>query len=183
MTPRLRAALENKMSHWPTSTEKGRSIPGAEQMRRISVLSSFNWSLFWTTQTLMSEMQASMVRERVKASEGESDFYSSVSSTNIWWETEWWLITSERGWVYRMKRIGPKTEPWGTPQVRSEGEDFIPFTVTTCVLSVFVIRSCFCCCFFLFFVCCNLQFRFNESELSVYLPEWFFPSIYQVIFI
>ena len=80
-------------------------------------------------------MQASMVRERVKASEGESDLYSSVSSANIWWETEWWLITSERGWVYRMKRIGPKTEPWGTPQVRSGGEDFIPFTVTTCVLS------------------------------------------------
>ena len=28
-------------------------------------------------------MQTSMVRERVKASEGESDFHSSVSSANI----------------------------------------------------------------------------------------------------
>ena len=26
-----------------------------------------------------------------------------------------------------MKRIGPKTEPWGTPQFRSEGEDFLNF--------------------------------------------------------
>ena len=67
----------------------------------------------WTTQTFTSEIKASMVREKVKASEGESDLYSSVSSANIWWETEWWLITSERGWVYRMKRIGPKTEPGG----------------------------------------------------------------------
>ena len=49
--PRLRAALENEMSLWPTRTEEGRSVPGAEPMRRISVLSSFNWSLFWTTQT------------------------------------------------------------------------------------------------------------------------------------
>ena len=28
-----------------------------------------------------------------------------------------------------MKRTGPGTEPWGTPQVRSEGEDFTSFTV------------------------------------------------------
>ena len=35
-----------------------------------------------------------------------------------------------------MKRTGPKTEPCGTPQVRSEGEDFISFTVTTCVIQV-----------------------------------------------
>ena len=34
-----------------------------------------------------------------------------------------------------MKRNGTKTEPWGIPQVRSEGEDFISFTDTTCVLS------------------------------------------------
>ena len=36
-----------------------------------------------------------------------------------------------------MKKIGPKMEPWGTPQVRSEGEDFFfSFTVTTCILQV-----------------------------------------------
>ena len=38
MTPRLRAALENEMSLWPTRTEEGRSIPRADPMRRISVL-------------------------------------------------------------------------------------------------------------------------------------------------
>ena len=30
-----------------------------------------------------------------------------------------------------MKRTGPKTKPWGNSQVRSEGEDFISFTVIT----------------------------------------------------
>ena len=112
MTPRLRAPLENGMPLWPTHSEEGRSIPGAEPVRR-NVLSSFNWSLFWATQTFTSEMQDSMVRVRVVASEGESVLYSSVSSANIWSETEWWLITSERGWVCRMKRTGPWAELWG----------------------------------------------------------------------
>ena len=30
-----------------------------------------------------------------------------------------------------MKRMGPRTEPWGTPQVKSEGEAFISYIVTT----------------------------------------------------
>ena len=34
-----------------------------------------------------------------------------------------------------MKRTGPKTETCGIPQVRSEGVDFVPFTVTTCVIT------------------------------------------------
>ena len=91
ITLRLPAALGNEMSLWPTHIEEGRSIPGAEPIRRISVLSSFNWSLFWTTQTFTSKTQDSMVRARVNASEGESDLYSSVSSANVWWETEWCL--------------------------------------------------------------------------------------------
>ena len=45
------------MSLWPTQSEEGRSIPGAEPIRRISVLPSFNWSLFWTSQTFTSEIQ------------------------------------------------------------------------------------------------------------------------------
>ena len=87
---------KNGMPLWPTHSEEGRSIPGAEPIRRSSVLSSFTWNLFWTTQTFTSEMQDSMVRARVNASEGESDLYSSVPSANMWWETEWWLMASER---------------------------------------------------------------------------------------
>ena len=51
ITPRLRAILENGMSLWPTRSEDGKSIPGAKPIRR-SFLQSFNWSLFWTKQTL-----------------------------------------------------------------------------------------------------------------------------------
>ena len=44
-------------------------------------------------------------------------------------------LTSESVCVYKMKRTGPCTEPWGTPYVKSEKEDFILFAVTTCALS------------------------------------------------
>ena len=44
--------------------------------------------LFWTTQTFTSEMQDSIIRAGVNASEGETDLYSSVASANMWWETE-----------------------------------------------------------------------------------------------
>ena len=69
------------------------------------------------TQTFTSEMQDSMVlAARVNASEGKAALYSSVSSADMWWETEWWLITTERGEVYTMKRAGPRTEPGGGRQ-------------------------------------------------------------------
>ena len=96
---------KNGMPLWPTHSEEGRSIPGAEPIGRISVLSSFNLSLFWTTQTFTSEMQDSTARARAIASDGESDLYSSVSSAHMWWDTEWWLIAPERGWVCEMKWI------------------------------------------------------------------------------
>ena len=47
--------------------------------------------------------------------------------------------TSERGCVYKMKRISPRALPWGTPQVRNEGTDFTLLQsllpLSTCVLS------------------------------------------------
>ena len=63
-----------------------------------------------------------------------SDLYNSIPSANMWWKTEWWLITPERGWVYKMKRIWTWTEPRVTPHVNGEGENCILFPVTTCVL-------------------------------------------------
>ena len=101
MTPKLRAALKNGMLLCSTRSKEGRSIPGTEHIRRCSILSLFNRSSMWTTQPFTFEIQASMVHAKVKASEGESDLYSSVSSANMWWGTDWWLITSERGSVYK----------------------------------------------------------------------------------
>ena len=34
------------------------------------------------------------------------------------------LILSETGWEYRVKRMGPRTEPWGTPYFKGKGKEF-----------------------------------------------------------
>ena len=57
-----------------------------------------------------------------------------VLSAYSWCDTGWLPITHERGWVYRMKRIGPRTEPRGTPQRMTVGEDSLPSIDTVCVL-------------------------------------------------
>ena len=103
MTPRLRAALENEMLLWPTRTEGGRSIQEQNRWEEALFCRHLTEFLFWTTQTFTSEMQASVVCERVKASEGESDLYSSVSSANIWWETR--VVTD-----YIRKRLSIQNE-------------------------------------------------------------------------
>ena len=111
MTPRLRIPRENGRSLWPTHSEEGRSVPGAERIRRISFLSSFNLNLFWTTQTFTSEMQDSMVRARVNVSDRESDLYSAVSSANMWWETDGdWLHQKEAEYT-KWKELVPGQSP------------------------------------------------------------------------
>ena len=47
-------------------------------------------------------------------SDGAEDWWSWVSSADLWWPHLLWEITSDSGWMYRVKSIGPKTEPWGT---------------------------------------------------------------------
>ena len=55
---------------------------------------------------------------------------SCVSSAYRWWPT-WdgdpegddWLMIVLSGVVYMMNRMGPKAEPWGTPQVRGREEE------------------------------------------------------------
>ena len=49
--------------------------------------------------------------------------YSWVSSAYKWYLREFFEITETRGVVYRVKRSGPSTEPWGTPQERVENAE------------------------------------------------------------
>ena len=81
-----------------------------------SVFSWFIWSLLHIIQNLTSHMHFSMFWLVTLISDGLLELYNLVSSLYNWCDTGWLLITYERGWVYRMKRIGPKTEPWRTPQ-------------------------------------------------------------------
>ena len=53
---------------------------------------------------------------------GLSDTYSCMSSAYWWYWTLCWEMTSPIGDTHIPKRIGPKTEPWGTLLVgRQEG--------------------------------------------------------------
>ena len=51
------------------------------------------------------------------------DIWSCASSTKSWWFTEWLAMIPERGVVYRTKRMGPSTEPWGTLYMSCDGEE------------------------------------------------------------
>ena len=42
----------------------------------------------------------------------------------------WLLIPSVMSFIYNKKRVGPKTEPCGTPEITLEGEKNEPFTMT-----------------------------------------------------
>ena len=75
-----------------------------------------------------------MVRERVNASEGESDLHSSVSFAN--------KMRDRVETDHIRKRLNIQSEEnWfqdgtlGNPKSKSEGYDLISFTVTTCDLS------------------------------------------------
>ena len=134
ITVTLRAALENGMSAWPTHSEEGRSIPGAEPIRRIFVLLSFELKFIlnytghnvwnagfdgpWECECFRRKIrfvQFSIIRKHIMRHSVVTNYIRKrLSKQN--------------------EKTGLRTEPLGTPQVRSEGEDFTSFTVTTCVL-------------------------------------------------
>ena len=43
-------------------------------------------------------------------------------------------MTSDNGVVYRMKRTGPSTDPWGTPYLRGDSDERWSPTRTNCFL-------------------------------------------------
>ena len=100
-----------------------------------SVLLSFNWSLLCVVHNLTSMIQFCMVSIVVWIWSGTVSLYNWLSSANAWCWIECFLISLNRGCVYRTKRTGPKTEPWGTPKLRGASSDLSPLTVTIWVLS------------------------------------------------
>ena len=83
--------------------------------KRASVLSCLCLSWFIVIHVFMSSVLATSSLVRSVTSPRGADFWSCVSSAKNWWFTEWLAMISERGVVYRTKRTGPSTEPWGTP--------------------------------------------------------------------
>ena len=88
--------------------------------RRASVLLSLSLSQFLVFHVFRSSL-SSLVR--LVTSQRGADFWSCVSSAKNWWFTEWLAMIPERGVVYRTKRMGPSTQPWGTPYMSCEGKE------------------------------------------------------------
>ena len=112
----------------PRVIESGRgTVEGFKEdekgKRRASVLSLFSLSWFSVSHVFMSSVHALSSLVRMVTSLRGADYCSCVSSAKSWWFTEWLAMISERGVVYRTKRMGPSTEPWGTPMSCDGDED------------------------------------------------------------
>ena len=123
MNPRFLAESEKEMLGEPRVIESVRgTVEGFKEdkkgKRRASVLSSF--SLSWFSVILMSFVHALSSLVRLVTSLRGADFWSCVSSAKSWGFTEWLAMISARGVVYWTKRMGPSTEPWGTPYMRCD---------------------------------------------------------------
>ena len=126
MNPSFLAESEKRMLWEPRVIESGReTVEGfkEEEKRRASVLSSFSLSRFFVIHVFMSSVHALCSLVSLVTSLSGADFWSCVSSAKTWWFTEWLAMISERGVVYRTKRMGPSTEPWGTPYMRCDGDE------------------------------------------------------------
>ena len=129
MNPRFLAESEKGMLWgmlWePRVIESGReTVEGFKEdekgKRRASVLLSFSLSWFSVIHVFMSSVHALSSLVRLVTSLRGADVWSCVSSAKSWWFTEWLAMISERGIVYRTKRMGPQYwtlrhtvhEPW-----------------------------------------------------------------------
>ena len=127
MYPRFLAESEKGMLWEPRVIESGRGTVGFKEdekgKRRASVLLSFSLSWFSFIHVFMSSVHALRALVRLVTSLRGADFWSCVSSAKSWWFTGWSAMISERGVVYRMKRKGLSTEPWGTPYMSRDGDE------------------------------------------------------------
>ena len=100
-----------------------------------SVLLSFDWSLLCVIHNLTSVIQFCMISVVVWIWSETVSLYKRLSSANAWCWIERFLISSNRGCVYKTKRTGPRTEPLGTSKLRGASSDLRPLTLTIWVLS------------------------------------------------
>ena len=137
VTPRFFACKENRISVSPMRMEVGWGFGREvlfETMSRHSVLSSFSLSLFDVIHVFTSEMQSCMPWTEVSIWSGRQESCSWVSSAKDWLDMECRRMSVVRGFVYKINRIGPRTEPCGTPNL-SKFEQMmftaIPLTLAT----------------------------------------------------
>ena len=130
MNPRFLAESEKGMLWERRVIESGReTMEGFKEnekgKRRTFVLSSFSLSWFSVIHMFMSSVHALSSLVRLVTSLRVADIWSHVSSVKSWRFTDWLLMISERGVVYRTKRMGHSTEPWGTPYTDGDEDDLL----------------------------------------------------------
>ena len=91
-----------------------------------SVLSSYSFKRLLVIHIFISLMQAS--RQDIAVSfdtdtHGSKEIYNWVSSASRWKFNPWFRIIFPRGVVYIVNKVGPSTEPWGTPYFNVTGVD------------------------------------------------------------
>ena len=131
--PKLLTVSEKGTDALPISKDSGieRAVDILlEEITMTSVLSSLSFSLLSVIQSFMSSMQSRIESMRSGRRSGVAEFWSWESSAYEWWRIEWRSMTAERGVVYNTKRIGPKTDPCGTPQDTDTGTDVCEWTET-----------------------------------------------------
>ena len=103
-----------------------------EELNSIaSVFSSYSWSVLPVIRSLMSDTQSWTLKTVWSMSDGWEDLWSWESSAKGWYSVQWLCNISESGSMYRTKRMGPRTEPWGSPDWRTAGSDWKLFTELT----------------------------------------------------
>ena len=120
VTSRYFACKENRISVTPMWMEVGWGFWREvlfETMSRHSVLSSFSLSLFDVIHVFTSEMQSCMPWTEVSIWSGRQESCSWVSSAKDWFDMECRRMSVVRGFVFKINRIGPRTEPCGTPKL------------------------------------------------------------------
>ena len=130
--PRFLAWEVNGMSELPTRIEVGAesgSIILSNLIRIDLVLSSFSYSL-------LQSMQFCIRWTVVSKWSGWQESRCWVSTAKDWLKIEWRSIKFESGFVYKMNKTGPRTEPCGTPKQRMDGFELLLSMVTTRVLPV-----------------------------------------------
>ena len=95
-----------------------------------SDLSEFNTNSLQQNQAYRSHRQSSTRDMFDNAVATETVMYICVSSANCWWEMAWSDIILAIGEIYRVKKSGPRTEPWGTPILHGVWVDVEPPTQT-----------------------------------------------------
>ena len=115
MTPRLRAELQKDMPFLSIFRTSGGSEDWDGSKCSASFCSSFSWNLLWMVHFFTSLTQFWVLQNRDSVLERWVELHISVSLSNIRFRTELRSVVSDRVCVYRMKRIGLNTKPWGRP--------------------------------------------------------------------